>query len=205
MSNLYRLPLVAVLMHIVCISCAFGQSPERPATASASTTGEYLIGPGDTLQIFVWRQPELSVTIPVRPDGMISTPLVEDVVAVGKTPTQLASEIETALSEFIRSPEVNVIVQGFVGTLGAQIRVVGQAAQASSVPYRDGMTLLDVMIAVGGLTQFAAGNRSQLIRTVDGRSEKTRIRLDDLLEKGKLEENVLMQPGDVVIIPEAIF
>jgi polysaccharide export outer membrane protein len=180
------------------------QSPAVPAAATASPTGEYLIGPGDTLQIFVWRQPDLSVTVPVRPDGRISTPLVEDVVAVGKTPTELKREIESVLSEFVRSPEVNVIVQNFVGTPGAQIRVLGQATRPSSVPYREGMTLLDVLIEVGGLTQFAAGNRSRLVRTVDGRSQETRIRLDDLIQ-GELDKNVAMRPGDVVIIPEAIF
>jgi polysaccharide export outer membrane protein len=164
-----------------------------------------LIGPGDSLQVFVWRQPELSVTVPVRPDGRISTPLVEDVVAVGKTPSQLAREIEGVLSEFVRAPEVNVIVQSFVGTPGAQVRVLGQAVRPSAVPYREGMTLLDVMIEVGGLTQFAAGNRARLIRNVDGRSEEIRVRLKDLVENGEIERNMPMRPGDVVIIPQAAF
>jgi polysaccharide export outer membrane protein len=180
-------------------------SEEPPASATASPTGEYLIGPGDSLNIFVWRQPELSVSLPVRPDGRVSTPLVEDLVAVGKTPTQLAREIEDVLSEFIRSPEVNVIVQGFVGVAGEQIRVLGQAQQPRAIPYREGLTLLDVMIEVGGLTDFAAGNRSRLVRNVNGESQEVRVRIDDLVNKGEIERNMLMQPGDVVIIPEAVF
>jgi polysaccharide export outer membrane protein len=176
-----------------------------PITATGSVSGDYVIGPGDTLEVFVWRQPELSVTVPVRPDGRISTPLVEDVVAVGKSPTALANEIERVLGEFIRDPEVNVIVQGFVGTFGEQIRVLGQAAQPASLPYRERMTLMDVIIEVGGLTEFAAGNRSRVVRTVDGQSQEIRVRLDDLINRGVMEHNMLMRPGDVVIIPEAIF
>jgi len=178
---------------------------ERPSEATASPTGEYLIGPGDTLEIFVWRQPELSATVPVRPDGKISTPLVEDLVAVGKTPTQLAREMEEVLSEYIRSPEVNVIVQSFVGTFAEQIRVLGQAAQPRAIPYRERMTLLDVIIEVGGLTNFAAGNRTRVVRTVDGSSQEIRVRLDDLIKRGEIEHNILMRPGDIVIIPEAVF
>lgn len=180
-------------------SYAGAQEPE------AAATSDYLIGPGDTLQVFVWGQPDLSVTVPVRPDGRVSTPLIDDLQAVGKTPTQLKGEMEKILSEYIRSPEVNVIVQSFVGTFGNQIRVLGQAAQPRAVPYRDKLTLLDVMIEVGGLTKFAAGNRSRVVRMVNGESKEIRVRLDDLLNKGKIEENILMQPGDVVIIPEAIF
>jgi polysaccharide biosynthesis/export protein len=179
--------------------------PRNNEPASASPTGEYLIGPGDTLEIFVWRQEDLSVTVPVRPDGRISTPLVEDLVAVNKTPTELAREIESALAEYVRSPQVNVIVQGFVGTPGAQVRVLGQAVQPRSIPYRDRMTLLDVILEAGGLTEFAAGNRSRLIRNVDGESREIRVRLDDLVRKGKIEHNVALQPGDILIIPEAVF
>ncbi len=196
----------ALVLGTLLVAC--GHTQERgdslPA-ATASETGEYLIGPGDTLQVFVWGQPDLSVTVPVRPDGRVSTPLIEDIVAVGKTPTQLAREMEQVLSEYIRSPEVNVIVQGFVGTFGRQIRVLGQAAEPRAVPYRDRMTLLDVMIEVGGLTRFAAGNRSRVVRTVDGRSREIRVRLDDLMNRGRIEENIVMQPGDIVIIPEAVF
>ncbi|HEY8549719.1 MAG TPA: XrtA/PEP-CTERM system exopolysaccharide export protein [Vicinamibacterales bacterium] len=181
------------------------EQPELDIPATASETGAYVIGPGDTIQVFVWGQPELSVTVPVRPDGRVSTPLIEDLVAVGKTPTQLAREMEQVLSEYIRSPEVNVIVQNFVGTFGEQIRVLGQAATPRAVPYRERMTLLDVMIEVGGLTPFAAGNRARVVRTVNGRSRELRVRLDDLLNRGRIEENIEMQPGDIVIIPEAVF
>jgi polysaccharide export outer membrane protein len=167
--------------------------------------GEYLIAPGDTLAVFVWRQPELSVTVPVLPDGRISTPLAEDIVAMNKTPTQLAREIEGALSEYVRSPQVNVIVQNFVGTVRSQVRVLGQAVQPRAVPYRERMTLLDVILETGGLTEFAAGNRSRVIRNVGGESREIRVRLDDLVNGGELEENLFMQPGDVVIIPEAAF
>src|SRR5690606_3943628 len=145
---------------------------ERPSTATAFETGEYLVGAGDTLQIFVWRQPELSMTVPVRPDGRISTPLVEDLVVVNKTPSQIAREIEARLAEYIRSPQVNVIVQNFVGSFGAQIRVLGQAVQPRSIPYRDRMTLLDVVIEAGGLTEFAAGNRARVVRTVNGETRQ---------------------------------
>lgn len=179
--------------------------PEQISPATASPTGEYLIGPGDTLEIFVWRQEDLSVTVPVRPDGRISTPLVEDVVAVDKTPTQLAREIESVLAEYVRSPQVNVIVQGFVGTPGAQVRVLGQAVQPRSIPYRDRMTLLDVILEAGGLTEFAAGNRSRLIRNVNGESREIRVKLDDLVRRGRIEHNMPLEPGDILIIPEAVF
>jgi polysaccharide export outer membrane protein len=175
------------------------------ADAQDVAAGAYLIGPGDTLQVFVWGQPDLSVTVPVRPDGRVSTPLIEDIEAVGKTPTELAREMERVLSEFVRSPEVNVIVQNFVGTFAGQVRVLGQAAQPRAVPYRERMTLLDVMIEVGGLTRFAAGNRAKVVRNVDGRSVEIRVKLDDLLNRGRIEENIPMQPGDIVIIPEAVF
>jgi polysaccharide export outer membrane protein len=141
----------------------------------------------------------------VRPDGKISTPLIEDMTAAGKTPTALARDIEAVLAEYIRTPTVNVIVQRFVGTFGEQIRVVGQAANPQALPYREGMTLLDVMIAVGGLSVFAAGNRAKLIRRqADGQVEVP-VRLDDLLNDGDIAQNVTMRPGDVVIIPEARF
>jgi polysaccharide biosynthesis/export protein len=175
---------------------------QQPADAPSS---EYLIGPGDSLQIFVFSHPELSVTVPVRPDGRVTTPLIEDLEAVGKTPTQLAREMEQSLSEFIRTPKVNVIPLEFVGTFGNQIRVLGQATKPQALPYRDKMTLLDVMTEVGGLTKFAAGNRARVVRTVNGETKEIRVRLQDLLNRGKMKENMPMQPGDVVIIPEAIF
>lgn len=196
--------LMLLLLGLSACSSAL-PPPDPAASASASETGEYLIGPGDTLQVFVWGQPDLSVTVPVRPDGRVSTPLIDDLVAVGKTPTQLAEEMKYVLSEYLRSPEVNVIVQDFVGVLGSQIRVLGQVAEPGSVPYRERMTLLDVMMEVGGLTKFAAGNRSRLVRNVDGSSEEFRLRVDDLVNKGRIEENVVMRPGDIVIVPEAVF
>lgn len=181
------------------------QQGSQSQAATYNETGEYQIGPGDTLNVFVWRQEELSATVPVRPDGRISTPLVEDMVAVGKTPSQLASDIEAVLAEYIRAPEVTILVEQFVGTFGAQIRVLGQAVNPGSVPYRERMTLLDVMLEVGGLTEFASGNRSKLVRTVDGESEERRIKLDDLLNRGDLDENLAVRPGDVIVIPESIF
>ena len=186
---------------------AVAQPQADPSTKAAEQAGsDYTIGAGDTLQIFVWRQPDLSVTVPVRPDGRISTPLIQDLVVVGKTSTQLAREVEQALSEYVRSPQVNVIVQKIVGTSGEQIRVLGQAVQPKSVPYRDKMTLLDVMIEVGGLTKFAAGNRGRVVRMgKDGESEEFRVKLDDLVNRGRLKQNMTMKPGDLVIIPEAVF
>jgi len=166
---------------------------------------DYQIGPGDSLNVFVWRQPELSTVIPVRPDGRISTPLVEDMRAVGKTPTELARDIEEVLSEYIRTPQVTVIVQSFVGTFGSQIRVLGQVVNPGPVRYMDRMTLLDVVLAAGGLTQFAAGNRSRLVRNVDGEVIEQRVRLERLLEDGDLSENVAVQPGDVLVVPETMF
>lgn len=181
-----------------------GADSERPP-AGAEVDDNYQIGPGDQLSVFVWRQPELTVSVPVRPDGEISTPLVEDIQAVGKTPTELARDIENVLSEYIRTPQVTVIVQRFVGTFGSQIRVLGQVSNPGPVSYRDNMTLLDVILEAGGLTQFAAGNRSRLVRTVDGKSVERRVRLERLLEKGDLSENVRVQPGDVIVVPEAVF
>ena len=166
---------------------------------------DYIIGPGDQLNIFVWRNPELTQSVPVRPDGKISVPLVEDLPAADKTATELAREIEHALSKFVRDPLVTVIVRNFQGVYQTQIRVVGQAAQPKALPYRDNMTLLDVMIAVGGLTEFAAGNRSKLVRTVDGQTVQATVRLEDLIRDGDISANVPVAPGDVIIIPEAWF
>jgi polysaccharide export outer membrane protein len=163
-----------------------------------------LIGPGDGLQIFVWDHADLTLNVQVRPDGKISTPLVQDIQAAGKSPTALARDIEKALGEFVRSPVVTVIVQSFVGTTDQQVKVVGQAVQPKAIRYRQNMTLLDVIIEVGGLAEFAAGNRAKIVRTVDGESKEIRVRLDDLLNKGKIEENVPILPGDVIIIPQSV-
>lgn len=166
---------------------------------------DYIIGPGDNLGIFVWRNPELSQTVEVRPDGKISAPLVEDLVASGKTATALAREIETVLSTYVRDPLVTVIVSNFQGVFDTQIRVVGEAAQPTALPYRANMTLLDVMIAVGGLTEFAAGNKARLVRTVNGDQQEMIVRIEDLLKSGDISANVKIAPGDIVIIPEAWF
>ncbi|MCS6947783.1 MAG: polysaccharide export protein [Steroidobacteraceae bacterium] len=166
---------------------------------------EYRIGPGDTLQVFVWNQPELTVTVPVRPDGMISTPLIAGVPAAGKTATQLAQDLQKALSEFVRNPTVSVMVTSFVGNYADQIRVVGQAAKPQSLPFKANMTLLDVMIAVGGLAEFAAGNRAVVVRRVGDKQTRIRVRLRDLLDDGDISANIPMHPGDVLIIPESRF
>ena len=166
---------------------------------------EYVIGPGDGLQVFVWGHDDLSSEVQVRPDGAISTPLVEDLQAAGNTPTELARAVEERLSEYVRSPTVTVIVQQFVGEYARQIRVVGQATQPQALNYRNGMTLLDVMIQVGGLSEFAAGNRAKVVRQQDGKAISIRVRVDDLLNEGDMEQNIRMMPGDVLIIPESIF
>jgi polysaccharide export outer membrane protein len=176
-----------------------------PLPPDAVTNPDYVIGPGDAIQIFVWRNPELSVNVPVRPDGKISTPLVEDVVAVGKTPSQLAREIEKALAEYIRSPQVNIIVTNPVSTF-SQIKVIGEVKSPQSVPYREGLTVLDAVLAVGGLTQFAAGNRAKIVRKgKDGKDTEIKVRLDALVHKGKVSENVALLPGDVLIVPASLF
>jgi polysaccharide export outer membrane protein len=174
-------------------------------TASDADTSNYVVGPGDTIQVFVWRNPELSTTVPVRPDGKVSTPLVEDVVAVGKTPSQLARDIETRLSEYIRSPQVNVIVTAAQSAY-SQITVIGRVKTPKTVPYREGMTLLDVILAVGGLDDFAAGNRAKLIRkTAEGKTTEHRLHLADLVKSGQLRDNMMLQPGDVLLVPESRF
>ena len=195
------------------IGACGGSSATLPSTGVTSSVdtptvvdqANYQIGPGDMLDVFVWRNPEISTTVPVRPDGKISTPLVEDMVAVGKTPSQLARDMEQVLAKYIKSPAVNVIVTQFHGTFARQVRVVGQAANPQSIPHREGMTVLDVMIAVGGLGEFAAGNRAKLVRTVDGITTEHRVRLDDLLNKGEIEHNIEIRPGDILIIPESFF
>jgi polysaccharide export outer membrane protein len=164
-----------------------------------------LIGPGDQLSIFVWGNQELSTQVVVRPDGLISTPLVEDMQASGKTPTQLARSLESELSTFVKNPKVTVSVTHFVGQYTEQVRVVGQAAQPQAIPYREGMTLLDVIIAVGGLTEYAAGNKASIVRKVNGVTEQYRVKLDNLIRDGDISANVKMLPGDVLIIPEAWF
>jgi polysaccharide biosynthesis/export protein len=192
------------LTAILLAGCSSGPTAQQVAAAGVdSATNEYMIGPGDTLQIFVWQHPDVSVTIPVRPDGRISTPLVEDLPAVGKTPTQLARDIEVALAEFIRAPTVSVIVSNFVGTFDNQVRVVGQAQSPQAIPYRQGMTILDVVIQVGGLSPNAAGNRARVVRRANGTTEEIPVRLKSLMNAGDMSGNLVMMPGDILIIPES--
>jgi polysaccharide export outer membrane protein len=175
------------------------------ASSSTAVSPDYLIGPLDQLEVFVWRAPELSTKVTVRPDGRISTPLVEDMVAAGKTPTKLAKDLEGSLGEYVKSPQVSVIVSNFTSTFDQQVRVIGEAQKPIALPYQAGMTVLDVMVAVGGLTQFAAGNKSVLIRGTGEDRQSYRLRLDDLLRKGRIGANVPVLPGDVILIPESIF
>jgi polysaccharide export outer membrane protein len=193
----------AAVFAMVLSGCA-SKLPMAPAQLDANTEYTYLIGPGDALNIVIWRNPELSGSGVVRPDGMITTPLVEDIKATNKTPTQLAREIEKALTKYIQDPIVTIMVSGFVGPYSEQIRIVGQAARPQTIPYRQNMSVLDVMIAVGGLTDFAAGNRATILRTREGNTQY-RVRLNDLLKNGDVSANVDMRPGDVLIIPESYF
>jgi polysaccharide export outer membrane protein len=180
-----------------------GCSQLAPPPPAPSMTPEYLIGPGDTVEVFVWRNPEVSVSVTVRPDGKISTPLVEDLQAANKTPTQLARDIERELANYLKDPLVTVMMRGFVGPYSQQIRVVGEAARPQVLAYREHMSVLDVMIAVGGLTEFAAGNKATIVRIVDGKPQQYSVRLDDLIRDGDITANVAVLPGDILIIPES--
>ncbi|MEJ0015022.1 MAG: XrtA/PEP-CTERM system exopolysaccharide export protein [Acetobacteraceae bacterium] len=168
---------------------------------------QYVIGSGDTLSVFVYRNADLSEGgVSVRPDGRISVPLIEDIMASGKTPTQLAREIEERLKKYIHDPNVTVIVRSFIGPFDRQIKVIGEATEPAAIPYRDHMTLLDVMIATKGLTKFAAGNRAEIVRRdVDGKQAAIRVRLNDLIKEGDISQNIEMQPGDTLIIPQTWF
>jgi len=178
---------------------------DNNATVTSSPTSEYVIGPGDSLQIFVWDHADLSTGVQVRPDGRISTPLVEDLQAAGRTSTQLARDIEGVLSEYVRTPVVTVIMQGFVGEQSQQVRVVGQAVSPQALQFRQGMTVLDVMIEVGGLSEFAAGNRAKIVRKTAQGTREIQVRLGDLINDGEIAQNVQMRPGDVLIIPQSWF
>jgi polysaccharide biosynthesis/export protein len=194
-----------VVLATVCTVPSPVSAAEPGGEPLARRTGEdYIIGPGDSLQIFVWRNPELSVTVPVRPDGKISTPLVENMVAVGKSPSILARDIETVLAEFVRSPQVNVIVGSAVSAF-SQVKVVGQVKDPQALPYREGLRVLDVVLATGGLTDFASANRARIVRQQDGRNVEIRVRLGDLLNKGDLSQNHELRPGDLFLVPQSIF
>jgi polysaccharide export outer membrane protein len=186
-------------------ACAGPNANLPPApTVGAIENYSYIIGPGDTLNIIVARNPELSMSVPVRPDGKISAPLIDELLAQGKTSVQLAREIEEQLKKYVRDPVVTIVVTGIVGALSEQIRVVGEAARPQFLPYRQKMTLLDVMIAVGGLTDFAAGNRATILRTTEGNKQYS-VRLKDLIKGGDVSANVEMRPGDILIIPQSMF
>ena len=191
--------------------CMGGGRPELPPAGAVAgreaPSEEYIIGPMDQLSIFVWRNPELSAKVQVRPDGRITTPLISDMPAVGKTPAMLADDLKLALSEYIKDPIVSVIVENFSGTYSQQIRIVGATEKPASIPYRANMTVLDAMIAVGGLSEFASGNRARLVRydAKSGRQREYRVRLGDLLKDGDISANVRLEPGDVIIIPESMF
>lgn len=183
-----------------CTSLSYPPAPRQ----AASPDYNYVIGPLDSLHIIVWRNPDLSMTVPVRPDGRVTVPLVEDLPALGKNASQLARDIEKAMGKFIRDPVVSVVVTNFVGPYSEQVRVVGEAARPQALPYRQRMTLLDVMIAVGGMTDFADGNGASILRTSDGANQYG-VRLKDLLKRGDVSANVEMKPGDVLIIPQSWF
>ena len=205
-----RHPIKAWLVLGVCLvsaACGWLHNGSQTATVAGSLQDyEYLIAPGDTLNVFVWQNPDVSVeNVPVRPDGMISTPLVDDMIASGKTSRQLAQDIAATLVSYIKDPSVTVTVVEFVGGYAQQVRVVGEAVKPQALPYRKQMTLLDVMIQVEGLTPYADGNKAKLVRRVGEEDIETRVRLEDLVKKGDMGANIEISPGDVIIIPEAWF
>lgn len=205
----FPLALSSIGLSLLLFGCGgpSGVAATADTPSAVADNATYVIGPGDTLSIFVYRSPELSVSdLPVRPDGRISVPLIEDLVAAGKTPTQLAREVEARLKKYVKEPSVTIIVRGFVGPLDRQVKVIGEATEPVAIPYRDHMTLLDVMIATRGLTKFAAGNSAVIVRrTPDGRQATIKVRLNDLVKDGDISQNVEMAPGDTLIIPQTWF
>jgi polysaccharide export outer membrane protein len=193
-----------ILAVAVLSAMPMAASADDPVPTQSKTDANYLIGPGDQLQIFVWRNPELTVSVPVKPDGRITTPLVENILANGKSTDQLARDIEGVLSQYIRSPQVNVIVL-VPHNVQNEIKVVGQLKNPQGVAFRSGLTALDVVLAAGGLTEFAAGNRSKVVRIVDGKRSEIKVRLEDMVSKGDLRTNTVLMPGDVLIVPESRF
>ncbi|HUQ10661.1 MAG TPA: XrtA/PEP-CTERM system exopolysaccharide export protein [Steroidobacteraceae bacterium] len=175
-----------------------------PPPAETKVGNDYVIGPGDTLQVYVWRNPELTVTVPVRPDGKISTPLVEDMLAVGKTPSVLARDIEKVLGEYVRSPQINVIVTQPMAAF-SQVKVIGQVAHPQSIAFREGLTVLDAVLAVGGLGPYAAGNRAKVVRQENGQSRELKVKLSALVNGGDMKQNIKLMPGDVIVVPESRF
>jgi len=207
-----NLTLAAALLALGLAGCATGRTgnvlPPASFVGGSDDVGEnYQIGPSDELSIFVWRNPELSTRIAVRPDGRITTPLITDMIAVGKTPAELADDIKTVLTQYIQEPIVSVMVEKPQGTFGQQVRIVGATARPAALPYRANMTLLDAMIAVGGLNEYAAGDRARLVRVdrATGRQRQYDLRIASLLRRGDVSANVKLEPGDVIIIPESMF
>ncbi len=204
-GNWRRAPWLLLALFLTACS-SLKEAPLEPAEPDlAEEQSAYLIGPTDKLQIFVWQQQELSSNVIVRPDGKISVPLIDDMQAAGKTPSQLAKDIAGVLGEYVQDPRVTVLVTDFVGPFNQQIRVVGEAARPQAIAFRRNMTVLDVMIQVGGLTEFAAGNRAVIVRRNGKAQTSYRVRIDDLLKDGDVTANVYVLPGDVIIIPQTIF
>jgi polysaccharide export outer membrane protein len=197
---------IFVALAISCLGalgCVTALRAETPPPAP-SVPDNYKIGPGDTLKVYVFQNEELSATVPVRPDGKISTPLVEDMVAVGKTPSLLARDIEKSLAEYVKAPKVNVVVMVAVSVF-SQVKVIGQVKTPQALPYREGMTVLDAVLAVGGLGQFAAGNRAHVVRTENGKQTEIKVKLDALVNNGDMKQSVPLKPGDVLVVPETRF
>lgn len=202
---MHRILLPLLLASLLSACASKPLYPPAPAKADGASDWTYLLGPGDSVSVFVWGNPEVSGSFPIRPDGKMTMNLVEDMPATGKTPTQLAREIEKVLGKYIQDPIVTVIVGGGVGPFSQQIRVLGQATKPQTLNYREHMSLLDLMIAVGGITDFAAGNRASILRVVDGKPQQFGVRLDDLIKDADVSANVELRPGDVLIIPERWF
>jgi polysaccharide export outer membrane protein len=201
---LARITVLSLILGTSARPAAIGAESPVPVASAAEVPADYRIGPGDTLKVYVFQNEELSATVPVRPDGKISTPLVEDMVAVGKSPTQLARDIEKALGEYVKSPKVNIVVM-VAASVFSQIKVIGQVKSPQALPYRDGMTVLDAVLAVGGLSQFAAGNRAHIVRSENGKQTEIKIKLDSLVNSGDMKQNLLLKPGDVLVVPETRF
>jgi len=199
-AAVFLLPVAGPLLLGACASASY---PPAPSVAETQNYN-YVIGAGDNVNISVWRNPELSMTVPVRPDGKIAAPLIDELVAQGKTSTDLARDVEKQLSKYVRDPIVTVMVTGFVGPYSEQIRVVGEAARPQALPFKQKMTVLDVMIAVGGLTDFASGNSATILRSAEGNKQYS-VRLKDLIKRGDMSANVEMKPGDILIIPQSLF
>jgi polysaccharide export outer membrane protein len=195
----------AAVTALALSACTTVSYPPAPTDVASNAEYVYHIGPSDTVNVIVWRNPELSMIVPVRPDGRITMPLVDDLPAIGKTPSELERDMEKALGKYIRDPVVTVVVTSFVGPSQEQIRVVGEAAKPQVLPYRRNLTVLDVMIAVGGLTDFADGNGARIFRVAEGGGKVYSVRLRDLVKRGDITANVEMQPGDILIIPQSWF